>query len=113
MKLIKNIGLALFILALTILVASLTLSNHTLTDTVLSENISNQYHREMIQQQAGDLMGKKFGSNVAFINAFKPVLNNSLKALDKASGVDQANGIWNAIPKKLPEGVGENVSQHR
>jgi Pyruvate/2-oxoacid:ferredoxin oxidoreductase delta subunit len=108
MKLIKNIGLALFILALTILVASLTLSNHTLTDTVLSENISNQYHREMIQQQAGDLMGKEFGSNVAFINAFKPVLNNSLKALDKASGVDQANGIWNAIPEKLPEGVGEN-----
>jgi len=56
MKLIKNIGLALFILALTIFVASLTLSNHTLTDEVLAENISNQYHREMIKQQAGDLM---------------------------------------------------------
>ena len=108
MKLIKNIGLALFVLALTIFVASLTLTNHTLTETVLSENISNQYHREMIQQQAGDLMGKEFGSNVAFINAFKPVLNNSLEALDKASGVDRANGIWNAVPDKLPEGVSEN-----
>ena len=36
MKLIKNIGLALFILALTIFVASLTLSNNTLTED--SEN---------------------------------------------------------------------------
>lgn len=108
MKLIKNIGLALFILALTIFVASLTLSNHTLTEDVLSKNVPNQYHQEMIKQQAEDLMGKEFGSNVAFINAIKPVLNNSLEALDKASGVDRANGIWNAIPEKLPEGVSEN-----
>ena len=108
MKLIKNIGLALFIIALTIFVASLTLSNHTLTDAVLSEKISNTYHRNMIKQQAGDLMGKEFGSNVAFINAIKPVLNNSLEALDKASGVDRANNIWNAVPEKLPEGVSEN-----
>ncbi|MDG2419030.1 MAG: hypothetical protein P8M17_08565, partial [Saprospiraceae bacterium] len=108
MKLIKNIGLTLFILALTIFVASLTLSNHTLTEDVLSKNVPNQYHQEMIKQQAEDLMGKEFGSNVAFINAIKPVLNNSLEALDKASGVDRANGIWNAIPEKLPEGVSEN-----
>ena len=107
MKLIKNIGLALFILALTIFVASLTLSKHTLTDAVLSEKISNTYHREMIKQQAGDLMGKEFGSNVAFINAFKPVLNNSLDALDKSVGVDPANNVWNAIAEKLPEGVSE------
>lgn len=112
MKLIKNIGLALFILALTIFVASLTLSNHTLTETVLSENISNQYHREMIQQQAGDLIGKEFGSNIAFINAMKPVLNNSLDALDKSVGVDPANGVWNAIPEKLPQGV-EDESKYR
>jgi len=112
MKLIKNIGLALFILALTIFVASLTLSNHTLTENVLSENISNQYHREMIQQQAGDLMGKEYGSNVAFINAFKPVLNNSLKALDKSVGVDPENGVWNAVPEKLPEGI-EDESKYR
>jgi len=105
MKLIKNIGLVLFLLAFTVFILSLTLSKHTLTETVLTENVSNKYHQEMIKKQAGDLMGKEFGNNITFVNAIKPVLNNAKDALDKAAGVDPENGVWNATT--LPEGVEE------
>jgi len=105
MKLIKNIGLALFIFSFFVFIATLTLSNHTLTDDVLTENISNKYHREMIKSQAGDIFGKEFGSNVAFIKAIEPVLNNAKDGLDKAAGIDTKNGVWNATT--LPEGVSE------
>ncbi len=105
MKLIKNIGLALFIFSFVVFIASLTLSNHALTDAVLTENISNEYHREMIKSQAGDILGKEYGSNVAFINAITPILNNAKDGLDKAAGIDQSKGIWNATT--LPEGVDE------
>ncbi|MEM9920260.1 MAG: 4Fe-4S dicluster domain-containing protein [Bacteroidota bacterium] len=105
MKTIKNLGLFLFLAAIVIFTLSLSLSQHQLTADVLQKQIGKQYHREMIQQQAGDLLEEEYGSNVAFISALKPILVESQKALEKASGVDPANNVWNAV--NLPEGVSE------
>ncbi|MEM6966121.1 MAG: 4Fe-4S dicluster domain-containing protein [Bacteroidota bacterium] len=106
MKFIKNSGLLIFIFSFAVFVLSLTFSNHVLTNELLNEKIpKKKYHREMIAQQAGDMLGKEYNNNIAFINALKPVLKKSKEALDKASGVDPSKGIWNAV--NLPEGVSE------
>ena len=105
MKTIKNLGLFLFLAAIVIFTLSLSLSQHQLTADVLQKQIGKQYHREMIQQQAGALLEEEYGSNVAFISALKPILVESQKALEKASGVDPAYNVWNAV--YLPEGVSE------
>ena len=67
MKMIKNIGLSLFIVALTVFVLLLTLSNHTLTREVIVQQVGKKYHQEMLISQASDLLGKTYSSNVAFV----------------------------------------------
>ena len=103
MKSIKTLGLAIFIFSFTLWGVSVTLSKHVLTEDAVST--MKEYHGKMLKEVAGDLVGKEFSTNIAFINAIKPALNQTKEALDKACGVDPANGVWNATT--LPDGVGE------
>lgn len=105
MNVVKNIGLGLFIIALSTFVLSLTLSNHTLSEQVIKDRVGKIHHQEMLLQQAGDMLGKTYSSNVAFIKDLQPLLARTKDALDKEAGVDPANGVWNAV--NLPEGVSE------
>ncbi len=102
---IKNIGLGLFIIALSTFVLSLTFSNHTLSEAVIKEQVGKVHHQEMLLQQAGDFLNKSYSSNVAFVKDLRPLLEKTKAALDTKSGVDPANGVWNAV--NLPEGVAE------
>jgi len=103
MKSLKSLGLALFIFSFTLFIVSVTLSTHVLTDTTTES--MKEHHRLMLKQQAGDNFGKEYSSNFAFINAIKPLLIQTKDALDKASGLDPANNVWNATT--LPDGVAE------
>ncbi len=105
MKVIKNIGLALFIFSLFVFVLSLTMSNHLLTEDVIRAQVSKTAHQEMLLEQAGPVLGKEYSSNIAFIKDLQPLLKKTQAALDKKAGVDPANGVWNAV--NLPEGVSE------
>ena len=105
MKAIKNTGLVLFIFSLAVFVLSLTMSKHVLTEKVIREQVGKIHHQEMLLQQAGDLLEKEYANNVAFVKDLQPLLYRTREALDKAAGVDPANGVWNAI--NLPEGVSE------
>ncbi|MEO1517951.1 MAG: 4Fe-4S dicluster domain-containing protein [Bacteroidota bacterium] len=105
MKTIKNTGLFLFVAALLVFTLSITFSRHQLTAELLENQISKQYHREMIQQQAGEVLNKEYATNITFVSALEPILQQSKDALDNASGVDPAQGVWNAV--NLPEGVSE------
>ncbi len=102
---LKNLGLGLFIFALAVFFLSLTMSKHILTKDVLEQGVSKKYHKEMIAEQAGSMLGQEFQSNITFIDQLKPVLENAKEALDKKAGIDPANNVWNAV--NLPEGVNE------
>lgn len=104
MKHLKILGLGIFIFSFSLFVLSVTFSNHTLNDQAL-EAVSSVEHRKAIKAQASEIFDQEFSSNVAFISAIKPVLKATQEAQDKASGVDPANGVWNAV--NLPEGVSE------
>ena len=104
MKNLKLFGLVIFIFSFGLFVVSVTLSTHMLNDSAL-ESISKTDHREMIKEQAGDAWEKEFPSNIQFIDAIKAILIQSKIALDKKSGVDPENNVWNATT--LPEGVAE------
>jgi polyferredoxin len=104
MKNLKLFGLVIFIFSFGLFVVSVTLSTHMLNDSAL-ESISKTHHREMIKEQAGDAWENEFPSNIKFIDALKPILIQTKVALDKKSGVDPENKVWNATT--LPEGVAE------
>ena len=101
----KTTGIVLFVLALFVFVASLSLSNHQLTEAVVKEQIGKAYHQEMILQQAGDILNKTYGNNIAFLHELKRLLESCKKTLDQKSGVDPEKGVWNAV--NLPQGVSE------
>lgn len=101
----KIFGLLLFVTAMAIFTAMITLTPHTFSENLVNEQISKKYHKEAILKAAEELKGKTFSNNLTFIPAMKKVLNEAKDALDKSSGVDPANGVWNAV--NLPEGVSE------
>lgn len=103
MKSLKILGLAIFLFSFGLFVVSVTLSKHTLTEKALVP--MKVYHGQMLKEVAGGAFGKEYATNFAFINAIKGLLKETQQALDKASGVDPDNGVWNATT--LPDGVGE------
>jgi Pyruvate/2-oxoacid:ferredoxin oxidoreductase delta subunit len=104
MKNIRTLGLSLFIIALGLFTVSITFSTHELSDAVL-QKIEKKHHRQMLKEQASNLLDKTYSNNITFIQDLKPALKSAQAALDKAAGVDRAKGIWNATT--LPEGVAE------
>jgi len=103
MKSLKILGLAIFIFSFGLFIISVTLSRHQLTDTAIQS--MKKHHGLMLKEQAGDEFNKEYATNLAFISGIEELLYKTKDALDKASGVDPANNVWNATT--LPEGVGE------
>lgn len=104
-KLVKNIGLGLFLIALGIFTTSLFLSEHVLTkehlegkDAVIIKMKNNKYHAEAFRNIAQDLVDQPINTNVAFIGEIRPRLTKLQEYL-------KTN--WDANKETLSKEVGE------
>lgn len=97
MNIVQKIGLGLFIIALSIFTIALGLSKYKLTADSFSGQspiIENEYHRTAVAtlaEQEG-IIGKEYGSNIAFIRDYKQLLKSAQQSLSE---------------KEIPEGLGE------
>jgi polyferredoxin len=95
MKIIENIGLALFFAALLLFTASLGIGHYALTPESLEKAISNPYHRQELAElaQAQSLLGKRYATSFEFVPAFKGLLEAAQQSLAQKA------------KENLPEGV--------
>ncbi|MCH2043046.1 MAG: 4Fe-4S binding protein [Saprospiraceae bacterium] len=106
-KLVKNIGLGLFLIALGIFTTSLFLSEHILTkehlegkDAVIMKMKNNKYHAEVFRDIAQDLVDQPINTNIAFISEIRPRLTQLQEKLkqnwdeNKDSLTAQNVGEW-------------------
>ena len=94
MKLIQNLGLALFIIALLIFIGMLGLGKQTLTQESIPGD--NEYHKAAIAKAAesAGILNKDM-NNIQFVSAFKKVLSEAQKSQNETAKAG------------LPEGIGE------
>ncbi|MEM0993292.1 MAG: 4Fe-4S dicluster domain-containing protein [Bacteroidota bacterium] len=92
MAILQNIGLSIFVIALSIFTLSLGLSKYQLTTD--SIEISNEYHKKAVlaAAESSGILGKEYNANIGFISDYKEVLKSA-----------QAN----LKEQEIPEGVGE------
>jgi len=92
MKVIQNIGLGMFIVALLIFTAMLGIGHQELTPQNI--NIENQYHKEVILEAAEDagLLNTKIGG-IAFISKIKSAMKTAAKELDTRAVVSLPAGV--------------------
>ncbi len=91
----QKLGLALFCLALLIFTALPGLERYQLTKETLG--VPKEFHQKEIlaQAQADGLLGKEYGSNLAFLADFQAVLKKAQQSLDEK------------VKAGIPEGVAE------
>lgn len=97
MNIIQKLGIIIFIIALGIFTLSLGLSSYTLTEDSLK--VDSEYHKSEILSVAKEqnMLGKSYGSNIAFINAFKKVLKGAQASLNEKAkdGIPEGVQEWN------------------
>lgn len=103
MKSVKLTGLAIFIFSFCLFVVSTFLSKHKLTEQSIGG--MKFYHAMLLKEVAGNQFEVEYSTNIAFINAIKPILEKTKATLDKRCGIDPLNNVWQATT--LPEGVAE------
>lgn len=103
MRQIKTLGLAIFIFSFSLFIVSTFMSKHMLSESSLGS--MKPYHGMMLKEIAAGQFEQVYHSNFAFIKALKLLLKEAQQKLDKKSGIDPTNNIWNAT--NLPEGVQE------
>lgn len=88
MKLIKTLGLALFLVGFGIFLGSFFISDFTLTKEILADKIGND---EKVSAFSGnsDMLGKKYSSNIGFISDLAKSFENTNKAQLTTYGISQ------------------------
>jgi len=87
MKIVKIIGLVIFILALGVFTFAMFSSQHQLTGDLINEHITNPEHKAAVLSAANatGVMGKTYSTNISFISGLKDVFSAANEQLgDKA-----------------------------
>ena len=81
MRPIKLIGVAIFLFALGVFLLSSFMSQHTLSAELITDQINNETHRQTLIDNAKDIFGNTYNTNVSFVAALKEVIANSKSVL--------------------------------
>lgn len=83
MKIIKNIGLALFLSGITIFISTVFIGDFKLTDAVIKEALTEQEYLNLNERFSTELVGKTYTTSFAFSRAVLKIfneVNDQLKA---------------------------------
>jgi Pyruvate/2-oxoacid:ferredoxin oxidoreductase delta subunit len=75
MKIIKTIGLLLFIAGFILFNASFFLSNHWLTHDILRQQVGDEKKASLFSEHGAEVLEKDFTSSIAFVSSIKDVFN--------------------------------------
>ncbi|MDA9555090.1 4Fe-4S binding protein [Pelobium sp.] len=75
MKMIRQLGLAIFLLCLGIFVTTLGIGHYKLSDQIFKETISDSTHQALLKPALSNMLNKDYDSKIAFIRDFKQAFN--------------------------------------
>jgi ferredoxin-type protein NapH len=73
MRMLKTLGLGLFIIGFILFNVSFFLSNYRLTPDVLNAQVTDEKKNALLKEYGGELLNKNFSSGAAFVSALKNV----------------------------------------
>jgi ferredoxin-type protein NapH len=79
MKIIRNIGLAIFLICFAVFLALPFLGSYKLTEKIFIENFTDANQQKVLKPALTDLFNKEYSSNVAFIKDY----NNAFEVANK------------------------------
>ena len=74
MKMIKTLGLTLFIFGLAVFSASLFMSHHELSESLIREQIYNESHQNALVENSSTMIGRSYSNNLSFLADLKDVM---------------------------------------
>ncbi len=76
MKIIRNVGLGIFLICFAFFISLIGLGEYKLTEKVFTENVSDKKHQELLKPALQSMFDIEYNSNVKFIADFKIAFNS-------------------------------------
>ncbi len=96
---IQQIGIGLFVIAITLFTLSLGIDNYQLSEKAIAENINNEYHREALlaEAEAINFYQNTYGTSFAFTNGLKKLFDGAAARLEErieAGNIPEGKSEW-------------------